>query len=88
MRRLHFTPFWIALLAGLCSGVLAAPGIDSVARRAGVSLSGMKSRVQRARLQLRAIVEECCRIDLDRRGAIASYTSRHPARCACGCGRS
>ena len=58
------------------------------ARRAGVSLSGMKSRVQRARLQLRAIVEDCCRIDLDRRGAIALYTSRHPARCACGCGRS
>lgn len=54
------------------------------ARRAGVSVSGMKSRVQRARLQLRAVVEECCRVDLDRRGAITSYASRHPARCACG----
>jgi RNA polymerase sigma-70 factor (ECF subfamily) len=37
------------------------------ARRAGVSVSGMKSRVQRARQQLRTIVEECCRVDLDRR---------------------
>ena len=33
MRRLHFTPFWIALLAGLCSGLLAAPGIDPDVRK-------------------------------------------------------
>ena len=32
------------------------------ARRAGVSLSGMKSRVQRGRQQLRTVVEACCRI--------------------------
>jgi RNA polymerase sigma-70 factor (ECF subfamily) len=54
------------------------------ARRAGVSVSGMKSRVRRARQQLRAIVEECCRVDLDRRGSIASFASRHPGRCTCG----
>jgi RNA polymerase sigma-70 factor (ECF subfamily) len=54
------------------------------ARRAGVSVSGMKSRVQRARLQLRAIVEECCRVDLDTRGSITSFESRRPERCACG----
>jgi RNA polymerase sigma-70 factor, ECF subfamily len=54
------------------------------ARRAGVSLSGMKSRVQRARLQLRGIVEECCRVDLDTRGSITSFESRRPERCACG----
>jgi RNA polymerase sigma-70 factor (ECF subfamily) len=56
------------------------------ARHAGVSLSGMKSRVQRARLQLRALVEECCRVDLDRRGSITAFASRHPARCGCGRG--
>lgn len=54
------------------------------ARRAGVSVSGMKSRVQRARLQLRAIVEACCRVDLDRRGAIRSFTPLRPERCGCG----
>jgi RNA polymerase sigma-70 factor, ECF subfamily len=54
------------------------------ARRAGVSLSGMKSRVQRGRQQLRAVFEACCRIDLDRRGGIAAYTARHPAACGCG----
>ena len=53
------------------------------ARRAGVSVSGMKSRVQRARRQLRTIVEECCRVDLDRRGSIAAFASRRPERCAC-----
>lgn len=54
------------------------------ARRAGVSVSGMKSRVQRARQQLRAIVEECCRVDLDRRGSITSFASRRSEQCACG----
>lgn len=49
------------------------------ARRAGVSVSGMKSRIQRARQQLRTIVEECCRVDLDRRGSITSFAPRHPA---------
>ena len=54
------------------------------ARRAGVSVSGMKSRVQRARQKLRAIEEECCRVDLDRRGAITSFASRRSEQCACG----
>jgi RNA polymerase sigma-70 factor (ECF subfamily) len=53
------------------------------ARRAGVSVSGMKSRVQRARQQLRTIVEDCCRVDLDRRGSITAFASRRPDRCAC-----
>lgn len=58
---------------------------QEAARRVGISLSGMKSRVQRGRQQLRAVVEACCRVDLDRRGGISAYTPRHPD--ACGCGR-
>ena len=54
------------------------------ARRAGVSLSGMKSRVQRGRKQLKAVLEACCRIDLDRRGTIAAYEPRRPDSCG-GC---
>jgi RNA polymerase sigma-70 factor (ECF subfamily) len=58
------------------------------ARRAGVSLSGMKSRVQRGRQHLRAVLEECCRIDLDRRGGISAYAARRSDACGCdGCGR-
>lgn len=57
------------------------------AERAGVSLSGMKSRVQRGRQQLRAVLEACCRVDLDQAGAISSYTPRDPGACGCGgCG--
>lgn len=56
---------------------------QEAARRVGVSLSGMKSRVQRGRQQLRAILEACCRVDLDRHGGIAGYAARD--RDGCGC---
>jgi RNA polymerase sigma-70 factor (ECF subfamily) len=46
------------------------------AERLGLSVSGMKSRVQRARLHLRTALDECCRITLDRRGGIVSYEAR------------
>lgn len=54
------------------------------ARRAGMSLSGMKSRVQRARRQLKTMLEECCRIELNRRGGIVDYSARDPAKSPCG----
>ena len=55
------------------------------ARRAGVSLSGMKSRVQRGRRQLRAALEACCRVERDRRGGIAGYDPSKTAGCGtCG----
>ena len=57
---------------------------QEAARRAGLSLSGMKSRVQRGRQELRAVLEACCRVDLDRRGGISAYTARHPDACGCG----
>ena len=46
------------------------------AARAGVTLSGMKSRVQRARRKLEAMLRECCRIELDRRGGIVGHEPR------------
>ena len=46
------------------------------ARKLGLSVSGMKSRVQRARLHLRTALDECCRIALDRRGGLISYEAR------------
>lgn len=47
------------------------------AQRAGISLSGMKSRVQRARVQLRELLESCCDIELDTRGAIVDVAPRN-----------
>lgn len=52
------------------------------ARLLGVSLSGAKSRVQRARHMLHQRLLACCRVELDVRGAIVDYESRD----ACGAG--
>ncbi len=51
--------------------------------RAGLSLSGMKSRVQRARRKLKAMLLDCCRVELDRRGGIVGHEPRDGA-CDCG----
>jgi RNA polymerase sigma-70 factor (ECF subfamily) len=50
----------------------------------GLSLSGMKSRVQRARRQLKKMLFECCRVELDRRGSIVDYSLRDPNKSPCG----
>jgi RNA polymerase sigma-70 factor (ECF subfamily) len=42
----------------------------------GISLSGMKSRVQRGRQQLRKLLEDCCSIALDARGRVVSCEPR------------
>jgi RNA polymerase sigma-70 factor, ECF subfamily len=52
------------------------------AARLGLSTSGMKSRVQRARAELRKLLTACCQVDLDRRGDISGYT---PRTGACDC---
>lgn len=57
------------------------------AARLGLSTSGMKSRVQRARDQLRDLFTDCCDIHLDRRGGVIDYQPRDGARCACDPGR-
>jgi RNA polymerase sigma-70 factor (ECF subfamily) len=53
----------------------------AAAAHAGVSLSGMKSRVQRGRRQLRDLLEACCRVDLDHRGGIVGFAPRQPDTC-------
>lgn len=51
------------------------------AERAGITVSGMKSRVQRGRRQLKAVFEACCRIELDRRGGIAAFERQSTSGC-------
>jgi RNA polymerase sigma-70 factor, ECF subfamily len=51
------------------------------AKRAGVSVSGMKSRVQRARDQLKHMLLRCCEIEVDRRRGVADYHVRATAAC-------
>lgn len=50
-----------------------------LASRMGISLSGAKSRVQRAREKLRDMLLACCHFELDRRGRIIDYYKR----CCC-----
>ena len=52
------------------------------AHELGISLSGMKSRVQRARRDLKAMLEHCCVVELDTQGAISDY---QPSPGVCGC---
>jgi RNA polymerase sigma-70 factor (ECF subfamily) len=46
------------------------------AARLGLSVSGMKSRVQRARSHLRSALHDCCKIAVDRRGGVISYEGK------------
>jgi RNA polymerase sigma-70 factor (ECF subfamily) len=54
----------------------------TAAARLGLSTSGMKSRVQRGRAQLKKLLTACCEIELDRRGGVRSY---RPLGGTCDC---
>ena len=57
------------------------------ARALGLSVSGMKSRVQRARGKLKDVVLDCCNVELDRRGGLLGYERRDANACGdCDCG--
>lgn len=60
--------------------------IREAAEMAGITVSGMKSRVQRGRQRLRAQFEECCEIALDARGKVTAAVPRQscPQSLACG----
>jgi RNA polymerase sigma-70 factor, ECF subfamily len=52
------------------------------ARMEGISVSGMKSRVQRGRRQFATLVKQCCDITIDARGEVIDYQLRADG---CGC---
>ena len=51
------------------------------AEHAGISLSGMKSRVQRGRRRLAELLGQCCTLTLDGRGVPMEYEP--PSGCGC-----
>ena len=55
-----------------------------VAAHQGLSVSGAKSRVQRGRAMLRALLARCCPVALDHRGAVIAYAP-HESCEATGC---
>lgn len=89
---LAVTPF-IAMLPEPYRDALTLTELEGKTQReaadaAGISLSGMKSRVQRGREQLRRMLEECCEIALDARGRVIACEpregGRRPDPCRCG----
>ena len=60
---------------------LAGMSQADAANQAGVSLSGMKSRVQRGRRRLAELLGQCCALTLDGRGVPMDYDP--PPGCGC-----
>jgi RNA polymerase sigma-70 factor (ECF subfamily) len=57
--------------------------VAEAAARAGVSISGMKSRARRARGRLRSAILACCDVALDARGAPIGCAQRDKAGAPC-----
>ena len=51
-----------------------------LAEELGISVSGAKSRVQRARTRLKALLLDCCHFELDRRGNVVNYYDKNRQR--------
>ena len=77
---------WLAEPYRQAVGLVELEGVPQTqaAERLGISISGMKSRVQRARRQLKALLLECCHVELDRRGSVVDYGVRDGGCGACG----
>ena len=76
IRRLA-EPYRTALELTSLQGLTQA----EAARHAGISISGMKSRVQRGREQLRQMLVHCCEIDVDVRGGVSDFHLRFAGAC-------
>jgi len=87
----HVAPF-VAMLPSPYREALTLTELEGLsqteaAAMLGISVSGMKSRVQRGRRQLRQALEDCCHIALDVRGRVIACEPRSQGRlpgCRCG----
>jgi RNA polymerase sigma-70 factor (ECF subfamily) len=61
---------------------------QAAAKQMGISLSGMKSRVQRGRARLKHMLDDCCLIELDRRGGVVDYRTRASGCDSCASDKS
>lgn len=55
--------------------------LEDVATALGLTLTATKSRVRRARLMLRTMLDRCCRFEFDRRGRVIEATPRSACSC-------
>lgn len=57
-----------------------------IAARKSISLSGAKSRIQRGRKSLEAMLLQCCQFQLDNRGNVLDYEAKDSGGCGQACG--
>ena len=56
------------------------------AEELGLSVPGVKARVQRGRGKLKALLQDCCNVELDRRRGVVDYEPRDSGACSpCPC---
>ncbi len=55
--------------------------LHEIAMELDLSLTATKSRVRRARIMLRKMLDECCRFEFDRRGRVIEAIPRRPCEC-------
>ena len=58
---------------------------QQAAEEAGISLSGMKSRIQRGRAKLKEALLDCCSVELDPRHSVLDFTPNDPRGGDCDC---
>lgn len=75
------SPYREAITLTDLQGVTQAEAADML----GISVSGMKSRVQRGRERIRHLFDECCEVSLDARGHVVDCTPRAPENMAADC---
>jgi RNA polymerase sigma-70 factor (ECF subfamily) len=73
------SPYREALTLTELEGLTQKAAADAL----GITLSGMKSRVQRGRERLRELFDACCRIGVDARGRVIDCEPRDPSGCRC-----
>lgn len=56
---------------------------QEVASTQGLSLSGAKSRVQRGRKLLKALLLQCCQVAVDRQGSVIDWQTQNAEECQC-----
>ena len=64
----------------LCLTELGGMSQKDYAKKTGISYSGAKSRVQRAKLKLKDLLMKCCHYQFDKYGTVIGI---YPAGCCC-----
>jgi len=85
----YIAPF-VAMLPSPYREALTLTELEGITQKAaaemlGISVSGMKSRVQRGRQHLRGALDACCHIALDARGRVVSCEPRVDGKLPNGC---